>query len=624
MRANPFAAKTAMHDVIISTFKRNRIAILLLGAVAIITCVYLVSAKQARELLHTTGRQQLQIIALDLESALGKFESLPFALAHLPEISHVLFQPDDVTSILHLNLVFSSIQKQAKVAAIYLMDKNGNTLAASNWDQPPQYNFIGHNYRFRPYFKEAMQGHPGRFYGIGSSSGTPGYFITQPVYADNLERTQSIPIGVIAVKIDLNEFEHNWRSSNEPLALADSNNVIFLSNREQWRYHSLSSLQKESASEIVATRQYDGKTIQPLTKADDSAGDEFGSQVSHPVGRLGWKLMLFPSEKRVMRSAALSALTATLLLMITAISLMALHLRRSRLEERNLSRKALQRAADELDRKISVRTQDLVDANKNLETRYAKLKDTEKMLRSTQNELIQAGKLAMLGQMAAGVTHELNQPLAAIRVFADNAVKFITVGKYDAAADNLNRIATASSRMGNIISQLKGFARKSHNTVVPVEIATLIHASVFLLQSEFERHHVLLDMTLDESIQIMGDAIRTEQVLINLLRNALDAVRTNDVAIRQITVILQQEDDEAIIRIRDTGPGIAESIVSHLFEPFFTTKPSGEGLGLGLAISSSIVQAMNGQLLGHTHPLGGAEFILRLPLVHQKKYSETH
>lgn len=611
-----------MHDAIISNVKRHRIALLLLGALAIVFGVYVFSAKQARQIFHEAGQQQLQIIALDLESVLERFESLPFAVAHLPEIAHVLSQPDDASSVLHLNMVFSAIQKQARVAAIYLMDKNGDTLAASNWDQPPLTNFVGNNYRFRPYFTEAIRGRGGRFYGIGSSSGTPGYFITQPVYADNLERIHSKPIGVVTVKVDLREFEHNWRSSDEPLALADHNNVIFLSNREQWRYHSMSSLMPESVAEIEATRQYVGQTILPLNSVKGSG--EYKSNVSHPVGRLGWKLMLFPSEKRVIRSASLSALTATLLLIIAAMTYLALHQRRKHQEERNLSRKALQRAADELDRQIAVRTQDLVDANQNLEARYAKLQDTEKMLRSTQNELVQAGKLAMLGQMAAGVTHELNQPLAAIRAFADNAVKFIRQERYTDAASNLEHIARASSRMGTIISQLKGFARKSHNTVTPVDVASLIHASVFLLQNDFDRHQVRLDMTTDAQLHIMGDAIRIEQVLINLLRNALDAVRENAPASRCVTVTLQQDETEAVIRIRDSGPGIPEDVAAHLFEPFFTTKPSGEGLGLGLAISSSIVQAMNGRLTGHNHPQGGAEFILRLPLAIKKEYQETY
>ena len=167
--------------------------------------------------------------------------------------------------------------------------------------------------------------------------------------------------------------------------------------------------------------------------------------------------------------------------------------------------------------------------------------------------------------------------------------------------------------MGTIIGQLKGFARKSHDTVSTVDLAQSIQASAFLLQSEFARHEVELKVAIDDSVQVMGDTVRTEQVLINLLRNALDAVET--ASERRVELVLAREGDDAVIRIRDSGAGIPEQVALHLFEPFFTTKPSGKGLGLGLAISSSIIQAMDGQLSAHNHVEGGAEFVVRLPLI---------
>ena len=508
-----------------NTIKRNRLTVLaLLCACIVIVAVYLIAARQARDATNASGQRQLQIIALDLESVLEKFETLPFVLSYQPEAVRVLTHPDDAAAIAHLNLTLGAIQRQSKVAAIYLMDRRGVTLAASNWDQADGQNFMGKNFGFRPYFKEGLQGRAGRFYGIGNSTNEPGYFLTQPVYADNLKRDLAQPIGVMAIKISLDEFERNWRSSEEPLALADSSGVIFLSNRAQWKYRSLGRLPPARQEELAATLQYGGMAILPLASLSHAGSSGFGDSVSHPVGRAGWRLMLFPSERRIMRSALLSAAAAALLLAIAGLSLWAAHQRRRRLEERRLSRDALQRAAEDLDRIIMQRTQELMSANRNLETRYAKLKDTEQMLRSTQNELVQAGKLAMLGQMAAGVTHELNQPLAAIRAFADNAGTFLARGQPDRAAENLTHIAQASARMGAIIAQLKGFARKSHETVATVDLAAAIHASAFLLQGEFRRHDVALEIAIEEPVQVVGDAGRTEQVLINLLRNALDAV----------------------------------------------------------------------------------------------------
>jgi two-component system, NtrC family, C4-dicarboxylate transport sensor histidine kinase DctB len=589
----------------------KRPAILILAAAcltAVVLAVYLLAAHRARADIHAAGDRQLQIIALDLESVLEKFETLPFTLAHHPDVPGTVNRPDDRERIQRLNLTLQSIQRQAKVSAIYLMDRSGNTLASSNWDQP--LSFVGKNFAFRPYFRDAMEGRAGRFYGIGSTTSEPGYFIAQPV--NPLAGSKpTAPVGVIAVKISLAEFEQTWRSSEEPVALADASGVVFLSNRASWRYHSMRRLDDKERHYLGGTLQYAGQSISPITTLPKTEQAGFGEHVGKPVGRLGWQLMLFPSQARVQRTAALTALTATLLMGGAGISWWAVYQRRRRLEERSASRQALQRAAEELDRNIAQRTQELLEANQRLESKYAKLQETEHLLRTTQNELVQAGKLAMLGQMAAGVTHELNQPLAAIRAFADNAVTFLARGQGDKAGENLAQISAASARMGAIIGQLKGFARKSHETVSTVDLAQAVHASALLLDSDFRRHGVQFEIDIRQQAQVTGDAVRTEQVLINLLRNALDAVET--ATVRKVDVILEREAGDALVRIRDSGAGIPEQVAPHLFEPFFTTKASGKGLGLGLAISSSIVQAMNGQLTAQNHTGGGAEFVVRLP-----------
>ncbi len=579
-------------------------------AVTLIYAVYWIAAGKASSDIQAAADRQLQIMALDLESALEKFETLPFALSFHPEVAGMLARPAP-EALQRVNLTLQAIQQQSKVTAIYLMDREGNTLASSNWDQP--FSFVGRNFRFRPYFREAMENRAGRFYGIGSTTGEPGYFIAQPVYPLNLPRKEEAPIGVIAVKISLAEFERTWYSSEEPIALADRSGIVFLSNQEAWKYHSLSRLVERDERDLAATLQYAGRPVQPiaaLSKKDRADSDVF---VVKSVGRLGWRLMLFPSQVRVKRVAAYSALAVSLLLTVAAISYWAIHQRRRRLEERRESRKALQKAAEELDQRIAQRTEELLQANQRLEAKYATLQETEHLLRTTQNELVQAGKLAMLGQMAAGVTHELNQPLAAIRAFADNAVTFLDRGQAEQASANLAQISTASARMGTIISQLKGFARKSSETLASVDLAQAIRASSLLLDGEIRRLGVELEIDARAAVEVIGDAVRVEQVLINLLRNAFDAIE--EAAARRVTVILECEEGEAVIRIRDSGPGIPEQVAQHLFEPFYTTKASGKGLGLGLAISASIVQAMNGQLTARNHEEGGAEFMVRLPTV---------
>jgi two-component system C4-dicarboxylate transport sensor histidine kinase DctB len=609
---------------------RRGMAVLGFGLIAaILASVYMVAAARARADLLASAEAQLQIIALDLESALEKFETLPYALALQPAAAQVLAQPDDAARVQQLNLTLQSVQRHAKVAAIYLMDRDGKTLAASNWDKSGGFNYMGKNFGFRPYFRNAMAGAAGRFYGIGSTTSEPGYFIAQPVYARHPTGAagagggaEQVPLGVMAVKISLDEFEQNWRSSPDPIALADHSGVIFLSNRAAWKYHSLAPLGAAVEQELAGTQQYLGRRITPVADGQRLGGnavDGVDGNAVRTVGRLGWRLQLFAPQARIARAANLSVLAAALLLAIAALGAVALQQRARRLADAHTSRQALRQAARELDDTIARRTRELRDANVTLEQKYRTLEQTEQVLRSTQNELVQAGKLAMLGQMAAGVTHELNQPLAAIRAFADNAQTFLARGQSASAGENLAHISAASARMGAIIGQLKGFARKSDAALVSVDLAQSIQASAFLLQGEFRRLGVELTIASAVPLRVIGNAGRIEQVLINLLRNALDAVGEPDAGAAprptpQVRVTLMQSDAWAVIVIHDSGPGLGLLAVDHLFEPFFTTKPSGQGLGLGLAISSSIVQAMDGSLEARNHPDGGAEFSVRLPL----------
>ena len=584
--------------------RANKLLVLLSIAAAcalVIGGAFLLGARRAHDDTMEQGSRQLQLMAPDLQALLERFETLPFVLGQQRELANALARARDPEVVAHMNATLQAIQRQAQVGALYLMDRGGLTIAASNWDQP--LGFVGKNFSYRPYFSEALAGRASRFYGIGTNTGEAGYFIAQPVYRNG---SAGGPVdGVIAVKITLDEFERTWASSDVPILLADRHGIIFRTNRPAWRYHSLQPLDAPTRAELAATQQYMGQAIAPLAEPT-------GPYVTRAVGRLGWQLMLFPGRTRELRAGVQWALGAALLLACAGVSGWALHQRRRRLEERSASRAALQQAARDLEQRIAERTAELSRTNRHLEQKYAKLQEAERLLRNTRDEFVQAGKLAMLGQMAAGMTHELNQPLAAIRAFADNARTFLARGMVEQAAGNLGHIGDASARMGAIIAQLKGFARKDE-AIGGVDLARSIRASAFLLESEFRRHGAQLAIdTGGAALQVTGNAVRIEQVLINLLRNALDAV--DDVQERRVSVTMAREDGWAVVRILDSGAGISAEVAAHLFEPFFTTKPSGQGLGLGLAISSSIVQAMNGRLAAHNHAGGGAQFELRLPL----------
>ncbi len=586
-------------------------------AVGLVLAAFWLGARTADANIHLTGERQLQIIALDLEAVLDRFDTLPYSVAHLPLTSQLLAAPANTALQSELNETLKDLALQAKVAAIYLMDKQGKTIAASNWDTPQ--SFVGQNFGFRPYFRDAIHGQPGYFYAIGNTTSIPGYFISQAVYPSGVKRGSVAPVGVIAVKITLETFEQTWRSNEDPIALVDRHGVVFLSNRSEWVYNSLQPLSRLVQSDIEQTQQYLGKQIKPIASLPSAARKGFGAYVGRPVGRLGWQLMLFPAQAKVLRAGLLWA-SITVLMLLVATAVAAVQYQRSRrLEERHAAQLALKQAADDLEKNIALRTQELQSANTQLAAKYDKLQQTENLLRTTRNEMVQAGKLAMLGQMAAGITHELNQPLTAIRAFADNASTYLSRGQTVQADDNLRQISAASARMGNIVSQLKGFARKSPEAVAVVEVNQAIQGAALLLESEFVRHGVQLQLDLSETFFVLGDTVRIEQVLINLLRNALDAVEHSPE--KTVQVVLQADAQQVCIRIVDSGMGLPQEVVKHLFEPFFTTKATGHGLGLGLAISSSIVQAMNGHLDARNNLDHGAEFVVTIPRCAQEKPS---
>jgi len=590
--------------------RQFNVILMALLAATLVLGAYALGLQLARQTAQEASDRQLQIISLDLESILERYEALPFALSFQTEAGQALQQADNARLITHVNGVLQQVQQQAKVAAIYLMDANGKTIASSNWDTAQSY--IGKNFGFRPYFKEALRGSAGRFYGIGSTTAEPGYFIAQPVYARTSQGSQGVPLGVMAVKISLRGFAAAWSRLEEPVTLVDRWGVIFLSNRPAWQYRSVLPLSAPALEDIAVTLQYTGQHIQAVSTLPAAVQAGFGPAQVHAVGRLGWQLMTFPDPGLMARSASRWALVAAMLLALAGLSYWALHQRKRRIEERGQARLALQQAADDLEHQIGLRTAELIAANQSIAAKYSKLKEAQSLLNDTQNELVQAGKLAMLGQMAAGMTHELNQPLTAIRAFSDNALTFISRGQTGRAQENLTFISAASERMGVIIGQMKEFARKSDAPMAAVDLAQALQSSVHMLQHDIDRSQCVLRIDVQTSVRVLGDALRIEQVLINLLRNAIDAAESS--LQKSVQVVLLQEDNFAVLRMRDSGSGLPDAVVSRLFEPFFTTKPPGKGLGLGLAISSSIVQAMNGHLAAQNCASGGAEFELRLPL----------
>ena len=585
----------------------NRRALRLLGAAV---CLCLLSGWLAHRIffgiyLANEGHlsaQRLDAFARSLEATLIRNESLPGLLALDPSLASLLREPANPQRIAAANAYLEAAQQSAAVAVTFLIDAQGKTLAASNWRLPR--SFIGHNYGFRPYFSDALTNGLGRFYGVGVTTGEPGYFLAAPV------RDQEKVLGVIVLKVGLDAMEQALTGAGDTLLLSDADGIVFLSSERQLRYRSLSPLSEAVTARLAETRQYGNQPIVPLaSRAIPTSpteplnlalpGEAPRERLIHTrsVGSLGWQVVQLgdPSEARAAAIAAGSAVAFAVAFMLG----LAAHFR-----HRNRRREELRRVYAELESRIAERTADLTE-------QIAALESTKAILRETRDAAVQAGKLATLGQMSAGISHELNQPLAALQTFADNASALLARGRHEEVAENLQMISALVDRTGRIVRQLKTFARKEAATPQPVTVASAIeHALIIIEPRRRETAARITVMTFDKNLLLLAEAGRLEQVLINLLRNGLDAMAGQPEPLLEVSA--RRDGDKIAIEIRDHGPGLPDEVRSHLFEPFYTTKPAGEGLGLGLAISLTIVESYGGTLSAHNAPEGGAVFVLTL------------
>ncbi|KFL20550.1 his Kinase A domain protein [Ralstonia pickettii] len=571
--------------------------------------------------------------AANLKSTLDRYEYLPALVALHPFIHDLLANPTSA-NVDRANRYLREVNDRAHATATYVIAPSGKALAASNYNQPD--SFVGAKYRFRPYFQQAAEGHVGRFYGIGITREEPGYYISQPVMQDGRV------IGVTVVKLNLEWFGRASHDASEPVMVADENGVIFLSSVPAWQYRTVEPLTSKLQAQLEATRQYYRKQITPLPLQPEApaflrltgrlpegaelirVGERTNAtrylQVSRDLVEPDWTLMYLTPVEPVMGAARSATVAAAFAFAFACLLLFYWRQRRLRMMEMLRSRRLLEAAYDQLERRVEDRTADLMATNEQLQHEIVDRTRAEAELRATQDELVQASKLAALGQMAAGITHELNQPLAALRTFSDNTRILLERGQHGAATDNLQAIADLTERMGKITAQLKLFAGRSRRKVVDVQVRVALDHTLALLRPRLGDVALELHWRIPEKEAVVrADELKLEQVLINLIGNALDAISANEPArAGRIDITIgpiegaQAPSNQLSIAVRDNGPGIPPDAMPHLFEPFFTTKEIGQGLGLGLAISTSIARDFGGSLSAANVPGGGAQFTLTL------------
>ena len=469
--------------------------------------------------------------------------------------------------------------------------------------------------------------------GVGTTRGEPGYFFAHGIYHNGRM------LGVATVKVNIEKLEKGWVQGADKVLLADAHGVVFLTSVPEWKYRTLAPLAPAVRQELEASRQYFSHALTPLGLREERRIDGGASIVEVPavvpdagpdtrmvsqvrsLAPRKWQFV-YLSDLAPARASARNVFLFALLVQALLVMLVLYARQRRRLGLQRLrAREDLQRAYDNLETMVAERTSSLQQMTHNLSEENIVRRKAEQKLRQAQSELVQAAKMAVLGQMSAGITHELNQPLTALRTMADNAKVLIERDRLDEAKTNLATISQLVGRMGLITGQLRQFARKADASLRPVPVAAAITAALFLVERRVERERVNFRMSMrGQDVHALCDSNRLEQVLVNLFNNALDAMADSEA--RELTVSVERTDERVMIGVADTGPGIPEDIRAHLFEPFFTTKPQGQGLGLGLAISEQIVREFGGMLRveagGGGGASAGAKFIIELPLAEQE------
>ena len=555
----------------------------------------------AQNLALGTARKQLdQTLLLTeraVEAEVERLRSLPAVAAEDMRVRNALSGSGPLQDA---NRYLERIAVHAQAEQLYLLDARGETIAASNWNQPS--GFIGENYAFRPYFKDAMAQGQGRFYGIGVTTGLPGYFLATRVDAAGAR-------GVLAVKMNLGALQAIWRTADADVALADENGVVILSARPDWEYRALTPLGPDVLAELEVTRAYEGTELATAPPLLAAAPDERDVTGEGWIGRIstmpstGWQVIAARSTAGL-RMVALGAAALAALATLAMVAMVKAWDQRRQIIALRLSQ------SEKLETMVRARTSDLA---REVEART----QVEIDLRATQEALVHTEKMAALGRMSAAIVHEISQPLAAMEATLSAAE--LGVDKTDAATTRrLSKARGLIRRMQRTTKHLRSFARKDVAERSLIDLRGPVASALELVSPRARDIGVTpLFQPPEEKVEVMAGAVRMEQVVANLLLNALDAVAERPDA--QITVTLTTGNGQARLCVADTGNGIAETDLPDVTEPFFSTKMTGESLGLGLAICKAILSDFDGTL-DITSDLGqGTRVTVTVPLANAKE-----
>lgn len=527
-----------------------------------------------------------------LYNELTRFNFLPFVIARDKQLINWSFQQSA-----QANLALEDIKQASGANEVYIMDTTGKTLAASNWRSPN--SFVNRNFAYRSYFKEAILGKNGQFFGIGTTSKKPGFYISTGA------KEQDKTIAVTVAKVDLSILENIWMEAGENIFVTNRDGVVILSSQKPWKYRTLHPLKTSQLENIQAQRQFANKNLESLAADPATKKDQLNIDDTHYIHQTAdiqgtnWVMHYLTPVKNITQLSieTWSKIGLILLAMLAAILLLWLFKSSTKLKTSLKESAKLRKLNDLLKTEIEHRHQ------------------VEKELRVAQKNIERASKLAAMGQLSASIIHELGQPLSAMKTYIASAQLPSKVSTpIESERSVLPKLNTLVERMSKISQQLQLFSHDGEDETAKIDVRDALKGALIIISPALKQDNITLSLEfIDQPYLVKGDQIRLEQVLINLINNARAAVEFSDT--KKITIKMYvQDNNELTIEVIDTGAGIAEETLQILFDPFYTTKPSGVGLGLGLTISHNIIHKLNGTLTAHNNTDFGSTFIIILPL----------
>src|SRR6056297_2739740 len=530
---------------------------------------------------NTRNRAELRLVLYsgNLLSELRQNAIVPQLLARDPSLILALESGDFSQSSQRL----ISFLDEIGAASLTLLDRDGRAVAVTDR------NLLGKNHRQAPYYVDALRSRDTVFKVLEDETGA--YRFT---YSRRVERQNQV-LGVIVVEVDLAKYERAWSGISDAVLVTDSEGRIILATEPRWRGLSEEEALRREPVDTAIERAIQATAGWTALPADAYVRGEAVMRVEGRVAFRGWRIASFTTYASVREKV--NGFLALEIMGFAILLALAFYF---------LNRKAALRVA-----LFQRESAELRALNARLQREIAERQRVQENLAQAEQTLQQSSKLAVLGEMSAAVSHELNQPLAAMKTYLAGARLLLRRNRPDEALVSFQRIDDLIERMGAITRQLKSYARHSGDSFAPVDLGDALAAALAMMEPQLRRRKVQITRTLpSDPVMVMGDRVRIEQVIVNLLRNALDATQnTHDATID----ILLVAGETAVLTVRDNGAGIDD--LEKLFEPFYTTKLPGDGVGLGLAISSGIVNDLGGRLTARNAEGGGAVFEVQLPIL---------